>query len=809
MPHDSVRVCAPAPSNLIPGHVSDRFTLDGPGGVASTVDRLALVGVTSMARRSMLLTSPLDGRAGLPELKDAEYVREVLGRSDGATESDIEQELVLRAAALRIELPTSRRPSTQDHRIAAGRFLETPPQQHSRAGSAGSDGTTNTVMTSRTTDQTTATPAPPAEASTTRRRRSSTLSFSQYEKYISQVDPALIQSKLPRPTRGEKSERTGGKPVRSGTKKGVRGFTRSIAARLKRRRPSPSLPMPCVCCREDFTTDSNILHALPCGHYYCRDCLTVIIDQSISDESKMPPRCCTQPIPSAIIKMVLTQEKQRLFLKAVVQYNTPWEARTFCPNAACGEFIPPAAEVDPKHPFEALCQACRTQVCLLCKRNAHQLGQDCPEDRDSEAVLKMGETSGWRRCYKCRSLVELAQGCTHITCRCKAQFCYICGAVWDRTVGCPNFCNGDEELERRRVEEEARLAELEAEKLAREKAAEAEEKAKQDAEKRTQESGEFKALRERQEAEMARFNEYEQKVKDALQNRQSSMKIALGDKFADLMLKMRERHAKTEQHLEDRQVLAEIELQAGLEEKEKRVQIKLRHMEDYCNGKAGLVAPPDEQPPPPPSESQPEPQSQPQSESQPPPQEQQEQPADPQPQPQNPPPTTTTTTTMPHRLVTPRDLEQLRQQYTLRDSLTRRHRSQIHGLREKQARRMEELVARHEREVDLLAARRASDLVALVVQSANDEDALLRVCAARKGRLGRRWRMEVEVLRAELERRDGVRYAEGGVPVWVGGEEDDGGDGMLLGDGGCLGGEGWGVHHDARLLGGDARSVVV
>ncbi len=79
-----------------------------------------------------------------------------------------------------------------------------------------------------------------------------------------------------------------------------------------------------------------------------------------------------------------------------------------------------------------------------------------------DAVLQMGEKSGCRRCYKCRTLVELTHGCSHITCRCKAQFCYICGAVWDPFVGCPNYCNGEEELERRRLEEEARIAEEEA-----------------------------------------------------------------------------------------------------------------------------------------------------------------------------------------------------------------------------------------------------------------------------------------------------------------------------------------------------------
>jgi hypothetical protein len=453
-----------------------------------------------------------------------------------------------------------------------------------------------------------------------------------------------------------------------------------------------------------------------------------MISQSMSDESKMPPRCCTQPIPSAIIKMVLPRDKQQLFLKQVVQYSTPWEARIFCPNAPCGEFIPPGNKADPKHPFEAVCKNCKTSVCVMCKRSAHQLGQDCPEDRELDSVLKMGEQSGWRRCYKCRTLVELAQGCTHITCRCKAQFCYICGAVWDPSVGCPNFCNGEEELERRRVEEEARLAELEAEKLALEKAEEAEETARQEAEKNTAESSEFKALRKEQEDEMDRFMDYEEKAREALRVRQSHRKLALEEKLSDLMDKMRERHAKTEQHLEDRQVMAEIEMQNCLEEKEKKVRLKLKYMEDYCHGTGSAIA-------------------------------KQE------------------ASEMPLRQVTERDLEQLRQQYCVRDGMERRHQSQINGLREKQAKSMEELVERHEREMEALTDRQAEEIENLAVDFANEEEVLLLTFEERKERLGKRWELMVEVLRVGLERRDGKRFAKVGLPRWpeVPGEETPGG----------------------------------
>ena len=39
-------------------------------------------------------------------------------------------------------------------------------------------------------------------------------------------------------------------------------------------------------------------------------------------------------------------------------------------------------------------------------------------------------------CKKCGTVVERAEGCLHMTCRCKHQFCYACGSDWNT---CP--CN--------------------------------------------------------------------------------------------------------------------------------------------------------------------------------------------------------------------------------------------------------------------------------------------------------------------------------------------------------------------------------
>lgn len=242
MPYESIRT--PAPSDLIPGHVyqvRDAHTLDGPRvappASGSSVDRAASVAVSRMARHSLLLAGPVDSQRGAPELGDADYVREVLGRPDGVTEADIELDLMSKAIALGIESP---KPHTEEQSRSAHDSSDACRPEHAHAASTGLDETGDPAPASQTPDHTTAIPTTPTEPSA--RRRSRSLSFSQYERYISQVDPALDQPKFLRPAHG-KAEWGAGIVIKSNAKGGVRGFTRSIAAKIMRRRPSPNLPM--------------------------------------------------------------------------------------------------------------------------------------------------------------------------------------------------------------------------------------------------------------------------------------------------------------------------------------------------------------------------------------------------------------------------------------------------------------------------------------------------------------------------------------------------------------------------------------
>ncbi|KAF5707520.1 hypothetical protein FGLOB1_6902 [Fusarium globosum] len=329
-------------------------------------------------------------------------------------------------------------------------------------------------------------------------------------------------------------------------------------------------------------------------------------------------------------------------------------------------------------------------------------GKDCPEDWELDQVIKEGGKAGWKRCYKCQNLVPLEEA-----------------SVWDANAGCPNDCDGEEEMDRRRTEEQAQLAEYEDEKAAQEAAAAAASAERLEAEERTRNNADFSHLAEMHRQELRRFLEFAEQGREHMRTRFVEQKSAMMKRHAELGESMKEKHARTVSQLEDRQVAAEMDLRNTLEASERSVRIRLKHMEAYCDGlgRNGASLSPS-------SDSQ------------------------------------------PHRVVTERDLRELGQQYNIRDGMERSHQAKINVMRDRQAKRMEELIDRQEAEYETLLERNRQELIELDAQAVLDEETLVHTFTARKSKLVRRWELAIGILRKELEDQDGVKYAPIPTPTW-------------------------------------------
>lgn len=168
----------------------------------------------------------------------------------------------------------------------------------------------------------------------------------------------------------------------------------------------------------------------------CHSCLKRIFSMSVKDPAHMPPRCCTeQHIDLKLVDKLFDDKFKVLWNRKFDEYHT--KNRVYCPARKCGAWIKPKYITTEKGRKVGRCKHCKTLVCAICSQKMHTT-RDCPKDPETKAFVEVAKQSGWQRCYSCSAMVELKEGCNHMTCRCTAEFCMVCGLKW-KSCDCPWF----------------------------------------------------------------------------------------------------------------------------------------------------------------------------------------------------------------------------------------------------------------------------------------------------------------------------------------------------------------------------------
>ncbi|KAJ9632406.1 hypothetical protein H2203_000811 [Taxawa tesnikishii (nom. ined.)] len=213
----------------------------------------------------------------------------------------------------------------------------------------------------------------------------------------------------------------------------------SLLGSLFRHNSTPALPPRMVDCLTCGADDVPIIRSakLACGHRMCHSCLKRIFTMSVTDPAHMPPKCCTsQHIPLKHVEHLFSLKFKVLWNKKYQEYTT--KNRLYCPARGCGEWIKPSNIHSDQGRKYGKCTKCRTKVCALCNGKWHGRQQECPKDEETAKFVEVAKEEGWQKCYNCKAMVELKEGCNHMTCRCTAEFCMLCGAQW-KTCDCPWF----------------------------------------------------------------------------------------------------------------------------------------------------------------------------------------------------------------------------------------------------------------------------------------------------------------------------------------------------------------------------------
>jgi IBR domain, a half RING-finger domain len=197
---------------------------------------------------------------------------------------------------------------------------------------------------------------------------------------------------------------------------------------------APIFQLECVVCMSMFGA-GEVLQLPGCHCFYCIDCLTQVFKLALSEDTACPATCHKIRIP---LSLLIKQEANPLLPSDISLYKARATERTtpnptYCSRPECSAFIPPRSM---HHPDKATCRKCRAKTCRHCRKPFHN--GTCKEDEEVNRLLELGKGKGWRRCEKCKALVERMDGCLHMTCRCKAEFCYACGKAWGHCQGtCP------------------------------------------------------------------------------------------------------------------------------------------------------------------------------------------------------------------------------------------------------------------------------------------------------------------------------------------------------------------------------------
>ncbi|EKV06078.1 hypothetical protein PDIG_78560 [Penicillium digitatum PHI26] len=168
-----------------------------------------------------------------------------------------------------------------------------------------------------------------------------------------------------------------------------------------------SLMRECASC---FTKVTNIMFTGACGHEFCCGCTRQMFLGAVKDEELYPPRCCGNIVPPGVALRILNYEELRNFGERAIEWTA--KDRLYCAEPTCSKFIPPFA-IQHEH---GTCPECHQQTHVPCRSLAHPR-MNCPMDEPLHAVLEMADAQNWRRCFHCRTMVELHHGCNHITCR--------------------------------------------------------------------------------------------------------------------------------------------------------------------------------------------------------------------------------------------------------------------------------------------------------------------------------------------------------------------------------------------------------
>ncbi|KAE9461210.1 hypothetical protein C3L33_06890, partial [Rhododendron williamsianum] len=189
---------------------------------------------------------------------------------------------------------------------------------------------------------------------------------------------------------------------------------------------SENIKETCAICLEDRNS-CKMFAINGCLHRYCYSCMKSHVHVKLVQG--MLPKCphegCNTDLTTEMCKTFLTPELYDIMCQRVKESSIAATDKIYCPYPTCSALmsrIEVSANTRVGGPCR--CKRCQGLFCLYCKVPWHN-NMSCgtykrsnPSPSAEDAKLKsLARKNLWRQCVKCSHMVELTEGCNHITCR--------------------------------------------------------------------------------------------------------------------------------------------------------------------------------------------------------------------------------------------------------------------------------------------------------------------------------------------------------------------------------------------------------
>ena len=201
-------------------------------------------------------------------------------------------------------------------------------------------------------------------------------------------------------------------------------------------------PKACPICLEDFDEEmERVTKISNAGWAFHDQCLKNYILHAVKDKAfpiNYPMEGTQRVISRGVLQRLLDEDEWKLYNKQKLisdAISNP-DIYTFCPTPDCEHIfkLPEGTKLINTQK----CPQCQQNICLVCKTIMH-LGISCHEyqlsQQEGDGVQEFLKAAKCKKCMKCNYWIEKNEGCNHMTCKCKNEFCFVCGAKW-KTCSC-------------------------------------------------------------------------------------------------------------------------------------------------------------------------------------------------------------------------------------------------------------------------------------------------------------------------------------------------------------------------------------